>query len=612
DSGDFNSGCGDERSGFENVVISDSEFGISIEGNVAPELSNVAFQDITDDRDIYLATGDVVVPVDFEWNLIAPTHVVASSTSTVVDYDYGVEDKFDLIVEGLLNTNRDDPGDSTWVFFEPEDPSDATATEWGGVFLNWSSSGSVVKYADFSYAENPLYLDWPGWNGSTVSATYIRNCRVHHFADVGIWVHGSLGNSAGGAVVESSLVERGSTLIPALGRVGVYLDGADLGGLSDNTIRIESNSLGDPAADYSHAVEAYFGKPMCLAAGPYWARTLSFLGNTLEGPDHDADATVGGTSGFFGNYLCGGNNRTIEVKENWIHGFNFSGLDFNRSSDVQVECNVVDDNARAIEFTRDIATTGVGVRFKENYFGVPADHESLVQTDMAAKTKLGAAITSTKGLNEFRTYGTEGNDLTRFILENEPGDTDSLDARKNQWWKNDTLFTNVDSVYVEALIWTTLPTDTIPENEPAVRLDPLVEQIQDPCWEDVAGRQARRPGLVGGSRVVDAGGTKGVEDLAESVPLVTRISAPYPNPAHGSSRVALEISPDRAGRYRIEVFDVAGRSVAVLMDRDVSAGRYQVEWPGRVHGGRTAGPGVYFVRVTGPGVHRNAKLVVLR
>jgi hypothetical protein len=101
-------------------------------------------------------------------------------------------------------------------------------------------------------------------------------------------------------------------------------------------------------------------------------------------------------------------------------------------------------------------------------------------------------------------------------------------------------------------------------------------------------------------------------DSAGDLPRVTRISAPYPNPTSGPATIALEVSGERVGRYRAEVFDVAGRSVAVLVDKVVDAGRYDVRWSGHVNGGGFAAPGVYFVRVTGPGFHRNSRLVVLR
>jgi flagellar hook assembly protein FlgD len=74
----------------------------------------------------------------------------------------------------------------------------------------------------------------------------------------------------------------------------------------------------------------------------------------------------------------------------------------------------------------------------------------------------------------------------------------------------------------------------------------------------------------------------------------------------------MAISPDRAGTYRVEVFDVAGRRVTTLAHEAVEAGRYRVRWTGRRGEGRAVPPGVYFIRVLGPGVTKSAKLVVVK
>ncbi|MBZ0270216.1 T9SS type A sorting domain-containing protein, partial [bacterium] len=607
DSGDFNSGCGDERSGFENVAISDSEFGLSIEGNVAPQIIDVSFQYITDERDIYLANGDVVLPIDFEWRLKAPTRVVAADIpdSTVQDHSYGTEDRSDLLVEGLLITGSDDPG-TDWVSFGPEAPDVDEAEEWGGVFLKWGPSGRLIEDAEFSYAENPLYVYWPGWDGTTT----IRNCWIHHFADIGLWVHGTLGSD--GAIIDSSLVERGSTLDELLGRVGVYLDQVDQLAFEGNTVRMELSGGFPPSADYSRAVEAAYGKTPCMSE-PSAARTLSITANTLEGPGENTAAPTGGTSGLYSNTQCGGTNRTIEVTYNEISGFNYAGLEFNRSSDVQVSCNAVTANVRGIEFTRQLADSGFpGVRFLTNLFETSADHTGLVRTDLVKKTKIGGI--STKGFNVLRTKD-DGTTLTPFILENEDGDANTLNATHNWWFKTDTLLVTEAQIDVPALIWTELPDTTVsnPEDRPQVNVSSFnTTGGTSGCWENVGARVAGRPiPATATSGVAEERGAKEAAVSAD-LPRVTRISAPYPNPSSGVATISLEVSRDRAGRYRAEVYDVAGRSVAVLVDRIVDAGRYDLRWSGRVNGGGVAAPGVYFVRVTGPGFHRNARLVVLR
>ncbi len=65
----------------------------------------------------------------------------------------------------------------------------------------------------------------------------------------------------------------------------------------------------------------------------------------------------------------------------------------------------------------------------------------------------------------------------------------------------------------------------------------------------------------------------------------------------------------REGAARLEVFDTAGRLVAV---RDVAEGAPASSWDGRVRDGARAGAGVYFARVRENGRAALAKFVLLR
>lgn len=69
-----------------------------------------------------------------------------------------------------------------------------------------------------------------------------------------------------------------------------------------------------------------------------------------------------------------------------------------------------------------------------------------------------------------------------------------------------------------------------------------------------------------------------------------------PNPFNPRTRVAFELP--RPGRARVEVFDLAGRRVRVLMDRDVTSGNHTVEWYGRDDAGANVAAGAYMLRLT--------------
>ncbi len=57
--------------------------------------------------------------------------------------------------------------------------------------------------------------------------------------------------------------------------------------------------------------------------------------------------------------------------------------------------------------------------------------------------------------------------------------------------------------------------------------------------------------------------------------------------------------PASVGLQLVElaVFDIQGRRLRTLLDRSIPAGRYTVEWDGKLADGSSAASGVYFARL---------------
>lgn len=82
------------------------------------------------------------------------------------------------------------------------------------------------------------------------------------------------------------------------------------------------------------------------------------------------------------------------------------------------------------------------------------------------------------------------------------------------------------------------------------------------------------------------------------------------NPFAGQVLVNFELP--RAGRVKLEVFDLAGRRVTVLHDSVLPRGSGTVTWSGENDLGRQVSPGVYFFRLTQDGRSTSSKGVLLR
>ncbi len=101
--------------------------------------------------------------------------------------------------------------------------------------------------------------------------------------------------------------------------------------------------------------------------------------------------------------------------------------------------------------------------------------------------------------------------------------------------------------------------------------------------------------------VVDAGDgvNAGRIELAQNVP----------NPMQGGTTIGFALA--RAGRVELSVFDVAGRRVARIVERELPAGTHRAAWDGRDDAGRPVPGGVYFYEIVQGGERSAKRLVVL-
>jgi len=83
-----------------------------------------------------------------------------------------------------------------------------------------------------------------------------------------------------------------------------------------------------------------------------------------------------------------------------------------------------------------------------------------------------------------------------------------------------------------------------------------------------------------------------------------------PNPAN--PRVGASFRLAAGGRARAEVYDLAGRRRAVLLDRELDAGDHRVEWDGRDGDGRAAPSGLYLLRLEACGARGVRRFTLAR
>ncbi|MBI5464874.1 MAG: T9SS type A sorting domain-containing protein [Ignavibacteriales bacterium] len=110
------------------------------------------------------------------------------------------------------------------------------------------------------------------------------------------------------------------------------------------------------------------------------------------------------------------------------------------------------------------------------------------------------------------------------------------------------------------------------------------------------------------SRYTEAGGTDillGVSRVGNEVPTSFSISQNYPNPFNPTTAISFQLSAD--SRVLLTVYDLLGREVATLVNREMAAGTYRVSFDGT-----KLSSGVYIYTFTAGGFSESKKMVLLR
>jgi hypothetical protein len=105
----------------------------------------------------------------------------------------------------------------------------------------------------------------------------------------------------------------------------------------------------------------------------------------------------------------------------------------------------------------------------------------------------------------------------------------------------------------------------------------------------------------------------GIPDVCEPIAAPERLAVDVriaPNPFNPRTEIQLSLSQD--ARTSVKIFDLAGRHIATLADRDYDAGQHSVIWEGRDDGGREVSSGVYFVMVEVNGDVQRHKVALVR
>ena len=116
------------------------------------------------------------------------------------------------------------------------------------------------------------------------------------------------------------------------------------------------------------------------------------------------------------------------------------------------------------------------------------------------------------------------------------------------------------------------------------------------------------PQYAGGISFFDPSGVSSTG--GDNLPIKFDLNQNYPNPFNPVTKINFDL-PQRA-HTTLTVFNVLGQSVATLVNEDLAADRYQVEWNGTTDGGSKVASGIYFYRLTADEKVMTKKMMLLK
>jgi len=97
----------------------------------------------------------------------------------------------------------------------------------------------------------------------------------------------------------------------------------------------------------------------------------------------------------------------------------------------------------------------------------------------------------------------------------------------------------------------------------------------------------------------------GIEPVSELIPLTYKLYENYPNPFNPTTNIKLDIP--KVSNVKLTVFDILGKEITTLINEDLKAGSYEVDWDGSDYPS-----GVYFYKLIAGDFVNVKKMVLLK
>jgi hypothetical protein len=98
--------------------------------------------------------------------------------------------------------------------------------------------------------------------------------------------------------------------------------------------------------------------------------------------------------------------------------------------------------------------------------------------------------------------------------------------------------------------------------------------------------------------------------VGSGMPAATRLIGNSPNPFNPRTVISFDLA--RSGPVRMDIYDLKGRRVRQLANRNYEAGRHEIVWDGRDSRGGETASGLYFFRMSTEDEVQTHKMLLVR
>jgi hypothetical protein len=598
-------------SSLEYVEIEYPVFGVQLD-SLSGTLFKPHFTGVVDDNDIYL-DRDTRIPYGCEWNLDAPTTVVAEA-GTDFHATGEVDTLVEIVVNGALRTQSASPG-TYYVEFTSTAKDSLNGDDWYGITvrgdgMTYGIGIADVKHSDIAFAHYPLAF-------MIADSAAVTDSRFHHYKNDAVLDWGS------DAFIVGNYIHRGEHLNAypptGSGRVGIHL-ASTFGLVERDTVFYQLDN----------GIWADFSQGYCELTNPPWApeETLVIRDNVVVG---QVDNENSGCTGVLLEWVC--HERNVLFEDSNIQNWTYSrGVRLNNCADVVVKCNCIKNNKIGVKHERkyvDVDSQNGNNLFRQNNF--EANENQNVKVTAGAQVVHGPdSVTCCVAGMYLGKPGNSATGLNCFVQKAQATKNVYLDA--SEYYRADTAMVNV---------WYDENGGLIDHLEGAGGIDstnfyrwwgPFYQDIEadqfisaewkPDCSTDTAcalptipAGSVRRQGAraeIAAEPPPEGTGEASSADGETVLPEHFALYRPRPNPAVGYARIDVDVPRDNQEVVELAIYDVSGRRVRSLLEKAAAAGRYSLAWDLRDDRGRRVAAGVYFVRIVCESYRATEKLVLLQ